>query len=93
MPTGGPTVIRNRVAHRATAKPGGADAALAAEVADANTGLAALQLCAAAGVPLGDLVAAAARDQALSVLRGAPVAVDVICIDRAGAVVGRSAVH
>jgi cobalt-precorrin-5B (C1)-methyltransferase len=27
------------------------------------------------------------------VLRGAPVAVDVICIDRAGAVVGRSGVH
>ncbi|MFF3060778.1 cobalt-precorrin-5B (C(1))-methyltransferase [Streptomyces sp. NPDC057909] len=75
------------------ARQGGADAALAAEVADANTGLAALQLCAAAGVPLGDLVAVAARDQALSVLRGAPVAVDVICVDRAGAVVGRSAVH
>ena len=57
-------------------------------VAEANTGLAALQLCAAAGVPLGDLVAAAARDESLAVLRGAPVAVDVICIDRAGMVVG-----
>lgn len=76
----------------ALARRGGADAALAAGVADANTGLAALQLCAAAGVPLGDLVAVAARDQALSVLRGAPVAVDVICVDRAGTVVGRSAV-
>ncbi|RAJ62360.1 cobalt-precorrin-5B (C1)-methyltransferase [Streptomyces sp. Amel2xB2] len=75
-----------RLAHE-----GGAGEALCAEVAHANTGLAALQLCAAAGVPLGDLVAAAARDQALSVLRGAPVAVDVICIDRAGTVVGRSA--
>jgi cobalt-precorrin-5B (C1)-methyltransferase len=75
------------------ARQGGADASLAAEVADANTGLAALQLCAAAGVPLGDLVAVAARDQALSVLRGAPVAVDVICIDRAGTVVGRSDVR
>ncbi|MQS34193.1 cobalt-precorrin-5B (C(1))-methyltransferase [Streptomyces katsurahamanus] len=69
---------------------GGAGPALAREIADANTGLAALQLCAAAGVPLGDLVAVAARDEALSVLRGAPVAVDVICIDRAGTVVGRS---
>lgn len=76
----------------ALARRGGADAALVAGVADANTGLAALQLCAAAGVPLGDLVAVAARDQALSVLRGAPVAVDVICVDRAGTVVGRSAV-
>ncbi|MDI3417759.1 cobalt-precorrin-5B (C(1))-methyltransferase [Streptomyces luteolus] len=74
------------------ARTGGADEALAARIAEANTGLAALQLCGAAGVPLGDLVAAAARDAALSVLRGAPVAVDVICIDRAGTVVGRSTV-
>lgn len=74
------------------ARRGGADDALAAEVADANTGLAALQLCGAAGVPLGDLVATTARDEALAVLRGAPVAVDVICIDRAGTIVGRSTV-
>lgn len=74
------------------ARRGGASETLAAEVAGANTGLAALQLCTAAGVPLGDLVAVAARDEALAVLRGAPVAVDVICIDRAGLVVGRSGV-
>lgn len=72
------------------ARQGGADEALAAAVAEANTGLAALQLCAAAGVPLGDLVAARAREESLAVLRGAPVAVDVICIDRAGMVVGRA---
>ncbi|RCH64377.1 cobalt-precorrin-5B (C(1))-methyltransferase [Streptomyces sp. SDr-06] len=72
------------------ARAGGAPESLAAEVEQANTGLAALQLCTAAGVPLGDLVAARARDEALGVLRGAPVAVDVICIDRAGHVVGRS---
>lgn len=70
---------------------GGADAELAERVAEANTGLAALQLCAAAEVPLGDLVATTARDEALSVLRGAPVTVDVICVDRSGAVVGRAA--
>ncbi|CAM5394144.1 cobalt-precorrin-5B C(1)-methyltransferase [Streptomyces spiroverticillatus] len=75
------------------ARRGGADASLAAEVAAANTGLAALQLCQARGVPLGDLVAVAARDEALTVLRGAPVAVDVICIDRAGTIVGRSEVR
>jgi len=75
------------------ARRGGADEALAAEIAVANTGLAALQSCQAHGVPLGDLVAVAARDQALSVLRGAPVAVDVICVDRAGTVVGRSSVR
>ncbi|MEV0120486.1 cobalt-precorrin-5B (C(1))-methyltransferase [Streptomyces sp. NPDC050703] len=69
---------------------GGASEPLAAQVAAANTGLEALRLCEAAGVPLGDLVAATARDEALAVLRGAPVAVDVICIDRAGDVVGRS---
>lgn len=72
------------------ARAGGAGEALAAEVAGANTGLGALQLCAAAGVPLGDLVAVRARDEALAVLRGAPVEVDVLCIDRAGQVVGRS---
>ncbi|MFJ6464916.1 cobalt-precorrin-5B (C(1))-methyltransferase [Streptomyces sp. NPDC091387] len=75
------------------ARRGGADEALAAEVAGANTGLAALQACQARNVPLGDLVAVAARDEALAVLRGAPVAVDVICIDRAGTVVGRSSVR
>lgn len=72
------------------AREGGASEVLAAEVEEANTGLAALQLCTAAGVPLGNLVASRARDEALSVLRGAPVTVDVICIDRAGHVVGRS---
>ena len=68
----------------------GADEALAAQVAEANTGLAALQLCRSQGVRLGDAVATRARDEALAVLRGAPVEVDVICIDRAGTVVGRS---
>ncbi|MET9296519.1 cobalt-precorrin-5B (C(1))-methyltransferase [Streptomyces sp. NPDC003077] len=72
------------------ARRGGAGEELAAAVAEANTGLGALQLCAAEGVALGDLVAAAAREQALGVLRGAPVAVDIICIDRAGTVVGRA---
>ncbi|WP_278251559.1 cobalt-precorrin-5B (C(1))-methyltransferase [Streptomyces griseocarneus] len=72
------------------ARRGGGDDGLAAAVTDANTGLEALRLCEAAGVPLGDLVAATARDEALAVLRGAPVAVDVICIDRAGVIVGRA---
>ncbi|MEV7283376.1 cobalt-precorrin-5B (C(1))-methyltransferase [Streptomyces sp. NPDC093252] len=76
----------------ALARRGGADPDLAARVADANTGLAALQLCRAAGIPLGDLVAVTARDEALAVLRGAPIAVDVLCVDRAGVVVGRSGV-
>ncbi|MFH9723624.1 cobalt-precorrin-5B (C(1))-methyltransferase [Streptomyces sp. NPDC017254] len=72
------------------ARTGGAPESLAAEITQANTGLAALRLCEAANVPLGTLVATRARDEALAVLRGAPVAVDVICVDRAGTVVGRS---
>ncbi|SOB80454.1 cobalt-precorrin-5B (C1)-methyltransferase [Streptomyces sp. 1331.2] len=72
------------------ARQGGADESLVAAVAAANTGLEAVQLCRAAGVPLGDLVAQAARATALGVLLGSPVAVDVICIDRAGTIVGRA---
>ncbi|SEK65537.1 cobalt-precorrin-5B (C1)-methyltransferase [Blastococcus sp. DSM 46786] len=59
-------------------------------VRNANTALDALQQCRAAGLPLGDLVAAAARGTALGVLRGAPVEVDVLVIDRAGTVVGQN---
>ncbi|MBP0456645.1 cobalt-precorrin-5B (C(1))-methyltransferase [Streptomyces montanisoli] len=75
------------------ARGAGGSADLAASVAAANTGLEALRMSEAAHVPLGDAVAARARDEALSVLRGAsaPIAVDVICIDRAGTIVGRAA--
>ena len=58
-------------------------------VRSANTALDALQQCQAAGLPLGDLVAAGARETARGVLREAPVEVDVVVIDRAGTVVGR----
>ncbi|WP_242889627.1 cobalt-precorrin-5B (C(1))-methyltransferase [Actinomadura litoris] len=67
-----------------------ADPGTAERVRHANTALDALQICRRAGVPLGDLVAARARATALDVLRGAPVAVDVIVIDRAGTIVGRA---
>jgi cobalt-precorrin-5B (C1)-methyltransferase len=59
-------------------------------VREANTALDALQQCSADGLPLGDLVAAGARRTAEGVLREAPVAVDVVVIDRAGAIVGRA---
>lgn len=68
----------------------GASPALAATVSAAPTGLGALQECQAAGVSLGDAVALAARDAALVVLRGAPVTVDTLCIDRTGVIVGRA---
>ncbi|MCW2583320.1 MAG: cbiD, partial [Klenkia sp.] len=50
----------------------------------------ALQQCQAAGLPLGDLVAAGARATCLRTLDGAPVEVDVVVVDRGGTVVGRA---
>lgn len=72
------------------ARSAGANPALAASISASRTGLSALQMCQAEGVPLGDAVAIAARDAALVVLHGAPITVDTICIDRAGVIVGRS---
>ncbi len=68
----------------------GGDEALARAIDAATTGLGALQLAQAAGVPLGDAVARAARAEAQGVLGAAPVVVDVVCIDRGGTIVGRS---
>jgi cobalt-precorrin-5B (C1)-methyltransferase len=68
----------------------GGSPALVEGVRGANTALDALQQCQTAGLPLGDLVAARARETALGVLRGAPVEVDVVVIDRGGTVVGRA---
>ncbi|QNG37376.1 cobalt-precorrin-5B (C(1))-methyltransferase [Geodermatophilaceae bacterium NBWT11] len=68
----------------------GGSAELAAGVRAANTALDALQQCQAAGLPLGDLVAAGARETCLRTLAGAPVEVDVVVIDRGGTVVGRA---
>jgi cobalt-precorrin-5B (C1)-methyltransferase len=63
---------------------------LAEAVRDANTALAALRLCQQAGVPLGDRIAERANKTAREVLREAPVAVDIVVIDRAGTIVGRA---
>lgn len=68
----------------------GGDEELAGRVEGANTALDALQLCQAADLPLGDLIAATARDVCLDTLRGAPVEVDIVVIDRAGTIVGRA---
>ncbi len=59
-------------------------------LATANTAMEALRLAEAAGVPLADRVADAARREALAVLAGAPVDVDVVVIDRAGRTAGRA---
>ncbi len=66
------------------------DPELAERIRHANTALGALHVCQAAGVPLGDLIAVRAKATAEDVLKGAPVAVDVIVIDRAGTIVGRA---
>ncbi|HEX8804038.1 MAG TPA: cobalt-precorrin-5B (C(1))-methyltransferase [Acidimicrobiales bacterium] len=54
----------------------------------ANTALEVLDRAAAVGVPVADAVADAAAAVARDVLDRAPVAVDVLVVDRAGAVVG-----
>lgn len=68
----------------------GGDAPLVAEVLAGNTALDALQLCQRAGLPIGELIAARARRIAEQVLGDAPVAVDIVVIDRAGVIVGRA---
>ena len=71
------------------AELGGGDAAIAA-ARTANTANQILTDAVAAGLPLADRIASAARTTALDVLGDAGVAVDVIVIDRAGTVVGRA---
>jgi len=68
----------------------GADDSLAALVLAASTALEAVTLCEENGVHLSAAIADGARKEALRVLDGAPVAVDVICVDRAGVILGRS---
>ncbi|MER7083839.1 cobalt-precorrin-5B (C1)-methyltransferase [Saccharopolyspora kobensis] len=67
---------------------GGSD--LVTRIAGANTALEALHLCTDANIPLGDLIAHRARQFCLETLRGAPIEVDVVVIDRAGTVVGHA---
>jgi cobalt-precorrin-5B (C1)-methyltransferase len=74
----------------ALARAAGGDEALAEAIRGANTAMHALALATAAGVPVADRVATLARGVALEILRGAPVAVEVLVVDRAGAIVGRA---
>lgn len=81
-------VDTNQLARLAT--NAGADDSLAARVLAASTSLEAVTLCEENGVHLSAAIADAARLEAVRVLDGAPVAVDVFCVDRAGAILGRS---
>lgn len=67
----------------------GAAPVLATAARSANTAGEILGLAQAAGLALGDAIAAGARDQALAMLEG-DVAVEVIVVDRGGEVVGRA---
>lgn len=72
------------------AREAGGDDQLAELVRGSNTALEALGHCRERDVPLGDAVAERSRCTAEEVLREAPVAVDVVVIDRGGTVVGRA---
>ena len=68
----------------------GAGPELVDRVRQSPTAAGAQALCAEAGVPLGDAVAAAAKAEAQAVIDNPRVDVQVICTDRGGAVVGRA---
>jgi cobalt-precorrin-5B (C1)-methyltransferase len=65
----------------------GADATLTAAIAGANTTLHAFEL--AAGLPLAQAIAARAHATAQAVLDEAPVALEILIIDRAGKLIAR----
>lgn len=67
----------------------GADDHVIAAITTSTTAMGAWQLADAAGLPLGDLVAGAAHREAMAVLKGAPVVVDILCLDRSGNVIGQ----
>lgn len=66
----------------------GAGDDLIAAARTANTAAEVLGLATAAGVPVAARIAGLARATALEALRGAPVAVEVLVVDRQGTVVG-----
>ena len=68
----------------------GADTAMQKRIQDANTALEALEMTREAGIDLAAPVAAKAREAALAVLRGAPVAVEIIVTDREGEILART---
>jgi cobalt-precorrin-5B (C1)-methyltransferase len=69
----------------ALARELGASPALTDGIAGANTALEALQLADAAAIALAEAVAWRARTTAQGVLRNAPIALDVLVVDRDGA--------
>lgn len=66
-----------------------ASEALQVQIADVRTVAHAVQLADEEGINLPQLIAASARDEALAVLAGAPVEVEVVVVSRAGDVLAR----
>ena len=72
------------------ARRAGGDEALAQRILASNTALEAFGHAEAAGIALGDTVAAAARAAAVAVVRDAGIDVEVVLFDRAGRLAGRA---
>ncbi len=72
-----------------TASQAGADAETMSAIAAANTGLHALEIAKAAGIPLADQVALGARETALAALGGG-IDIEVLVFDRTGQEVGHA---
>ncbi|SME92977.1 cobalt-precorrin-5B (C1)-methyltransferase [Tistlia consotensis] len=68
----------------------GAAPALVEQARGANTAIQVLGLAQQAGLPLAEAVAERARTTALGVLEGAPVAVELLIVDRQGGIVART---
>ena len=68
----------------------GAESELCAAAREANTALQVLELARSAGLALADLVARAALATAERALDCPQIALDIVIVDRAGAVIGRS---
>jgi cobalt-precorrin-5B (C1)-methyltransferase len=84
---------RGAVDHAALAtfaQAAGGSADVCARIAAANTAAEAFALAHDAGIPLGDVVARAARQTAAHLLEGRDIAVEVIVFDRDGGLVGRA---
>ncbi len=74
----------------ALAEQAGADRAVRAVIASANTVAEAFSHAGQAGIPLGDFVAVRAQATALPVLRDAPTALEILVFDRSGALLGQA---
>lgn len=72
------------------ARTHGAGPEVVSAIPGTQTALGAWRVARDLGFDLGEVVAATARDEALKVLDGAPVEVDIVVIDRAGVILGRA---